>query len=427
LNQASLSAQLNASPQHLNLNQLALKLDDSALNGDLKIKNFAQPAVNFTLAIDQIDLDRYLAPVQEAGGAAKNTVVTPAGAAAAGVIGLPFDTVRKLNTLGSLRIGKLKAKNIHSSAVLITVDAHDGLVKLQPLSAQLYEGSYKGNVGLDVRGRIPKFSMDESLSGVQAGPLLKDLYNKDTLRGAATVSAKLNGQGNTSDEIVRTLNGQTAFSFTNGAIKGFNIAKLIRDATAQFQGVASAAGNELNQTDFTELRGTATINNGIVHNDDLSAKSPLLRVAGQGDINLVSEHVDYLVNVSIVNTLEGQQGKVLEELKGLTIPVKISGPFANLSYRPDVGTIITDKAKAKVQEKIQKKLGDKLKGKLPGGVLDNLLGNPASPSTDAPPAESFPADSADAPPADPAKSLPDDSSQDTPKEKLKDALKGLLN
>ncbi|MEO5573555.1 MAG: AsmA family protein [Gammaproteobacteria bacterium] len=426
LNLASLSAQLDASPQHLKLTRLALKLDDSAINGDLKITNFARPAINFALAIDQINLDRYLPPpVPEANRAPKGKVFTPASAAAAGVLGLPLDSVRKLNTQGSLRIGNLKAKNIRSSAVLINLDARDGLVRLQPLSAQLYQGTYQGNVGLDVRGAIPKFSMDESLSGVQAGPLLKDLYNKDTLSGTATVNAKLNGQGQTSDEIVRTLNGQTAFSFANGVIKGFNIAKLIRDATAKFKG--GAAGNEPNQTDFSELRGTATINNGIVHNDDLSAKSPLLRVAGRGDINLVSQQMNYLANVSIVNTLEGQQGRMLEELKGLTIPVKISGPFSNLSYRPDVGAIITDKAKAKVQEKIQEKLEGRLKGKLPGGLLDNLLGKPApsdapvgSSSTDA-----VSPGSADNPPA--AEPPADKPARASPEDKLRDALKGLLN
>jgi len=371
------------------------------LSGNLLIKNFSQPAFNFALVMDQIDLDRYLpAPA----GDAKGKAASPAGAAAAGVLGLPIEFVRKLNAQGSLRIGKMKAKNIRSADVLITLGAREGLVKLQPLSANLYEGRYKGNVGLDVRGATPSFSMDESLSGVQAGPLLKDLYAKDTLSGRATVSAKLKGRGSTNEEIVRTLNGQTAFSFTNGAIKGFNIAKLIRDASARLQGATPAPGTEPNQTDFSELSGSAAITNGVMRNNDLAAKSPLLRVAGKGDINLVSKHVDYLANVSIVNSLEGQQGKLLADLKGLTVPVRISGPFSNLSYRPDVGAILTDKAR----EQAQKKLEDKLKDKLPGGVLDRLFGKPAANPADAPsetPAN--PPASTDAPPAAPEKSLKD--------------------
>ncbi len=397
LTQASLSAQMNASPKHLNLDKLAFKLDDSTMSGTVQIKNFSQPAVDFSLVMNQIDLDRYLAPPAEN---AKGKAASPAGAAAAGVLGLPIDFVRKLNAQGSLRIGTMKAKNIRSADVLITLGARAGLVKLQPLSARLYEGRYKGNVGLDVRGATPKFSMDESLSGVQAGPLLKDLYARDTLSGRATVTAKLSGRGTTNDEIVRTLNGQTAFSFTDGAIKGFNIAKLIRDASARLQGAAPAPGTEPNQTDFSELSGTAVITNGLMRNNDLAAKSPLLRVAGKGDVNLVSRRVDYLVNVSIVNSLEGQQGKLLADLKGLTVPVHISGPFSNLSYRPDVGAVLTDKAR----EQVQKKLEGKLKDKLPGGVLDKLFGKPAADASDA--SADAPAN-ADTPPDPPQKNLKD--------------------
>ena len=102
-------------------------------------------------------------------------------------------------------------------------------------------------------------------------------------------------------------------------------------------------------------------------------RSPLLRATGAGTVDLVNEQLDYLLSAKIVGSLQGQGGKELEQLKGVTIPVKITGPFSKPSYKPDLSAVVSDqvkeKAKAQVEEKkkeVEEKLQDKLKGKLKG-------------------------------------------------------------
>jgi len=369
LAKATLTTQLEASTRDLKLSKLSAKLDDTSLNGTLSVRDFAKPAIAFELDVDEIDLDRYMPPAAEG----KGQKATPASGAAAGAGQLPLDTLRALNLNGTLRIAKMKASNIRSQDIRITVGAKDGLVKLHPLSASMYGGNYRGDVRLDARGKSPRYSLNESLTGVQASPLLKDYMGKDTLAGTANVSATLTAQGDDPLQVRRSLNGRTAFSFTDGAIKGVNVAKLIREAYARYKGQPPPADTGPNQTDFTELRGTATVTDGLVDNRDLSLKSPLLRVAGSGTANLVSEDINYLVKTSVVGSLEGQSGKAIEELKGITIPIKIAGKFADPSFSLDLNTLLKEKAKAEVEKKIEEKkeelrdkVGDKLKGRLKG-------------------------------------------------------------
>lgn len=115
------------------------------------------------------------------------------------------------------------------------------------------------------------------------------------------------------------------------------------------------------------------IANGVAHNDDLSVKSPLLRLGGSGDVNIGEGRVDYLVKATVVSSLQGQGGPELQALKGLTLPVKLYGPFDAIGWKVDFGGIISGVAKQKVEEKkaevtekakkkIQEQLGDKLKG-----------------------------------------------------------------
>jgi len=374
LTRAQAQLQLAGGAQALSLQPLTLKLDDSTVSGALHVKNFSQPGYTFTLDVDTLDLDRYRAPTPPPAALLERlNPLRSAHAAAPDTALLPVALLRTLNARGTLRVGQLKASNLRLNAVQTKLDARGGLVKLQPLSAKLYDGVYSGHLTLDVRGKTPRVALDDTLTGVQAGALLKDLIDKDRITGKATVSAQLSAQGNSTDAWLQSLTGRTAFNFANGAVKGVNIAKLVREARAKLNNEPVPPDSGPNQTDFSELRGTGTLTNGVLHNEDLAAKSPLLRVTGQGDIDLVRESMDYLVKVSVVNTLTGEGGKEMSDLRGLTIPVKISGPFENLSYRPDIEAMLSDTAKTKVQEKIderrqeieqdlQEKLQDKLKG-----------------------------------------------------------------
>ena len=123
------------------------------------------------------------------------------------------------------------------------------------------------------------------------------------------------------------------------------------------------------KTDFSELTASFKIANGVAHNDDLSMKSPFLRLAGAGDIDIGGGQMNYLAKASVVASSAGQGGQGLEQLKGLTVPVRLSGPFESLSYKIEFGSLVSDAAKAKVEEKTQEvkaKAEDKVKDKLKG-------------------------------------------------------------
>ena len=407
-----LSSEISGSKQSINTSDLQLTLDQSQLTGQFGINNFEKPAYTFNLTLDQIDADRYLPPAKEEGeDKTAKEVSTPASSAAGGSSELPLETLRDINAKGSLKIGKLKVSGINSENIVITIDAKDGLIKLSPLAAEVYQGKYQGNVNLDARGDSLKLAVDENLQGVQAGPLLKDLTGNDRIAGTANANVKLNGSGKDIDAIKQSLNGNGAFSFTDGALKGINIAEAIRQAKAVLSGQKAAETNEPVQTDFSSLKGTFTANEGIVNNQDLELMSPLLRVTGAGDIDLPREVIDYSVRVSIVGTAEGQGGKTLEDLKGVTIPVKITGSFDNPRPKVDLASVLKEQAtgeiKAKAEEKLKEKLGDGL-----GGLLGNKLGGESKSSTAEEPAT-------DEQTSDDADSADEPSEEDLLKEKLK--------
>lgn len=362
LGKASASLKLAATTDSVRLSDVQIHLDDSTLAGDLGVSNFAKPAIRFELHLDQIDVDRYLPP-----GADEEPVpVTPTTAAAAGAQMIPVETLRQLDVDGSIKIDQLKAYRLRSTDIEMKLVASAGVVRVHPARAKMYQGSYSGDIKLDVRGKQPKISLNEKLQAVQVGPLLKDLTGEDTLSGTTNGNATLVTTGQTPEQMKQTLNGKLGFSFTDGAVKGFNLAAMLRKAQAQIDGQPAPKETEPDQTDFSELSGTASVTNGVVRNRDLLAKSPLLRVQGEGDIDLPKETLDYLVTAKVVGSLEGQGGKGLTDIKGVPIPVQLSGTFSDPKYKIRLDKALQGsaekKVKEKVQEKLEKKFGDQFKG-----------------------------------------------------------------
>lgn len=347
LTKASLATSFDVGKDHAGVEKLAVQFDQSTLSGSASVKNFAKPILRYNLTLNEIDVDRYLPPPAES----KEKAVKAAEPEKP--VELPLKMMRGLDINGTARIGKLKVMNLRSEAITTTVNAREGLFRIYPLGAKLYQGTYSGNITFDVRGEKPLLGLDEKLTGVQAGPLLKDFMGKDYVTGKASVVAKITARGLEPSSIRQSLNGNASFSFVNGAVKGINIAQLIRDGYSAYK-KQPAAPERAKQTDFAELRGSVVIHDGLVINDDLSAKSPLFRIGGKGNVHLVKETIDYRVEAAVVGSLEGQGGKEISDLKGLTVPIKISGTFTEPKFSLDMASLFEAKARAALEAEKQK-------------------------------------------------------------------------
>ncbi|MFU8769668.1 MAG: AsmA family protein, partial [Desulfotignum sp.] len=338
-----LKTDFSGSATDIRLSHLAVVLDDTRMTGNLAIQEFSDPDIAFDLAVDRINADRYLPPADKGAAGKKQAArpVTPETAAAGAAVQIPVETLRALKLEAVLAIEELIVSGAALSQVRATVTARDGIVTTAPLTASLYQGTYDGKVVLDATGDIPGLVVDTSLKGVQVEPLLADMTQNARLRGTGDVTASVTTSGRDVDDLKRNLNGTLSFAFKNGAVKGFNVGKFLRGLKS-VRDSRTFAVSEQEETDFTELTGNPVVKNGVIFLDDLSGKSPALRVSGTGIVaDIVRETIDYKAMVTVVETSKGQAGGELAELAGVTVPIYIKGPLANPSIAPDIKEVIT--------------------------------------------------------------------------------------
>ena len=345
LKKAALKSQFTFGNDALSLKGFSAQLDDSTLSGTFALNNFAKPAYRFDLKLDRFDLDRYLAPTPAAPTDSATTpppTTAPAAPATPGAapVAIPIETLRALDAIGTFRIGQFKAFAIRSSQVVLNLKAKDGLMQFGPTQAQLYGGSYAGNISYDARSDNPVLNLNEQLTGVQLGTFLQDTQNFDKFSGTGNVTLKLTGRGTNAQAITASLNGSSSFAVQNGVLKGIDVRKIGKQIaetakTRRLEGLADVVPQAGDATPFQALRASAQIKNGIAFNEDLDLQGAGLKVSGKGSANLIESTVDYVANVN-------------------GFPLKISGPFAKLKYRPDWNAILKSQLDPRIEEEKQK-------------------------------------------------------------------------
>lgn len=332
-----------------------IALDDIKGSGEFRFDSSGQrPYAGGKLALEKVDLNPYLPPESAASksGDAKPAPGSPP-AASQGWSDDPIDLspLRQADADFDLTVASLIARKIKIGASHVVVTLKNGLLVANLADMALYGGSGKAKITADASQRTPAVALSFGLTGVEARPLLTDAIDFERIEGKANAALETQGRGGSQRQIISSLDGAGRFQFLDGAVRGLNLAAMLRNVSSAF---LDPAARKEQKTDFAELSGTYTIRSGIVTNNDMELKSPVFRVTGKGTVDLPQRRMNYRVEPKAVASLQGQGGA--SDVAGITVPVIVEGPWDNLSYRPDLAGAVGSAAKGKALEQLEKRI-----------------------------------------------------------------------
>ncbi len=363
LGRVALKANLKGDQKKFTVSDGILNLDESTLKFSLNASDFSKPNLAFDLNLDRIDADRYLPPKSEQQPAAEKPAQKQAP---------DYTPLRKLILDGRIQIGQLIVNRAKIEDLHLQIKAKDGIFNLDPLKLNMYQGKVSGVGNFNVQTNTPKSSLNLNVENIQAGPLLRDVLEKDVLEGVTNANIKLAMSGDDAPTIKKTLDGNGQVRFNDGAIIGIDLAGMVRNVKSAFGLEQKPAQRP--RTDFAELTAPFSIKQGNVHTPQTSLKSPLIRVIAAGDAHLVKETLDFRVEPKVVGTIKGQGDT--EERSGLMVPVLVTGTFSKPKFAPDLAGM----AKKQLEETILgsgqegQKLDKQGLEETAKGVLKGILG-----------------------------------------------------
>lgn len=227
-----------------------------------------------------------------------------------------------------------------------------GILKAGTANLGAYGGQVSGEVILDATSGAPSFAMHSDLVGVRALPLLQGLAEFDRIDGKLQAKLALRSAGTSQRALMANMQGTAFVSFQDGAIRGINVAQMIRSLTSgTLSGWQDNQNNSQEQsTDLSQLSASFRIDKGQAVTTDLNLIGPLVRVTGAGTIALDTKMMGFRVEPKLVMTTEGQ-GRTSDPV-GFGIPVMITGAWSQPRIYPDMAGVLDnpDAAYARLRE-----------------------------------------------------------------------------
>ncbi|MEC6882484.1 AsmA family protein [Photobacterium piscicola] len=366
------------------VSQLSINADGTQASGSGSYLATAIPDIRFALSSDNINLDSWLPAktavantnnsTTAAGAAAMNAPVATENNAKTSTAEPDLSALKNINLAGMIAIKQLTVDHANVTNVKVVTSIKQGVATINRFEANLYGGKVTGSAAIDVNSALPSYRLKNTISNVDLLSLLKAVANNNLLAGKANITTDLRGQGLSEANIRHNITGSIKVNVSDGAVYGVNIPDLLRNAKAKFKGQADTGTDTAKKTDFSALTTTLKLHNGTASTDNFKLASPLVAITGQGNTSLVNESIDLMINSEIVAS-----GKGLDEIKGIAVPIHVSGTWQQPKYNLNIKDLfknnaaLESKAKKEINRGLEKLLGDKAKDENIKNVADKLL------------------------------------------------------
>ncbi len=351
-------------------------LGSTNASGTLTLRNFSAPQVQFSLSADRMIVAEWQQMFPTVQPAPQKTavfsLVPPAYAAA------PEPSLLSRTTgTGTLAIGNIQYDQLVLTNARSNVSLDRGVIRLEPITAELYGGTQTGSVVLDTRPTPSVYTVTTKMNGVDANKLLSSVSSlKQTLYGLlAANSSGLSFSGANADQMARSLNGRLDLNLTKGKLAGIDILHQLSQVARFVGGGAQQA--DRGYTNLVQLTGNFDVRNGVAQTNNLKALIDGGTLGAVGAVNLadqsVNMHLTAVLSKAMSDSVGGTQvggfmNTALANNKGeLVIPIIVTGSLQHPSFAPDLEQI----AQMKLRNIIPTTADP---GALTGSILGTILG-----------------------------------------------------
>jgi AsmA protein len=371
------NSDIRFSQNSASLQNIALTLGQTNAGGTVALKNFEAPQVQFALNADKVNVTELqqifsATPAQPAKRASFWRLVPEASAQTKAEPSM----LTKITGGGTVAIGVIQYDDLLLNNAHANVTLDHGLIKMNPVTADVYGGKETGAITIDMRPAQPVYNVNLKTDKVDANKLISSVSDvKQTIYGLLASNVNASFSSSSSANIARSLNGNMAINLTNGKLMNLD---LLHELASVGKFVGNGFGAPKGFTDLVQLTGNFDVKNGLAQTNNLKAVIDGGTMAAAGLINLADQslnlHVTAVLNKAISQQVGGTQiggfmNTALANNQGeLVLPVIVTGTFQHPQVAPDVQQI----ARMKLDNLLPT---SKNPGQLTTGILGAILGN----------------------------------------------------
>lgn len=362
----SVSGQLSGNSDVIKLGGAVIKFDAIDATGDLQLAlSGARPKATGTLNTPALDLRPYMPP----------PATSSEGFPAWSKEKMDFTSLRNIDADLDISASNIYLNQMTFGQSEMDLTISNGRMTAEIPKMEMYEGNGSGRMVVNARSATPSFAGNFTMNKVDAEPFCVDVLSMDNLLGLGGFKFNFTASGASQAAIMNTIDGDGGFDVDDGAVKGFNIAKLARAAASFQSGInptavtsaISSARGPTEATDFSSFLSNFQMQNGVMTIPTISMDSPVLTMIGSGTVNLPQQTIDIRLQPRASLNVDGSGGR------GIAVPVRITGTFSQPKVNVDIQQLLKGEAGKRLRGVVDDALGDRIKDSPAGGLLDGVL------------------------------------------------------
>ncbi|MCX8956469.1 outer membrane assembly protein AsmA [Erwinia psidii] len=325
------------------LNNLALRANDSQLDGSVSGSLGSRPQMAVMLHSPLLNMDSLLGLESSVGSnvqgmAAQRTGPAPVIAQPEGdnhASSLLNATDGKLN----LKVDKMRWRGMDLDMVTLNATSKNGVLQLATFNGNAGHGSFSLPGTMDMRGPQTRVALRPVLQNIAVEPLLKAFDLPSSLSGNLSLNGDFNGNGMTVPSFRRAWKGTAELSLDNAQMNGLNFQQMIQRAVERGSNRVRGPDKTEATSNLQQIAGSATLNNGLLSFGDMRGHSTMLDYSGKGSINLSDQQADITFAVTVTQGWQGDS-ELVRRLQQTPVPLRIYGPWSALNYSLQVDQVL---------------------------------------------------------------------------------------
>lgn len=307
ISKANFQVAVNGSPEQIELSSINFTIDDTTLTGNTTITlATSNTPLRFVSNIqgNQINIDRYLAPVSETNEpeSANDETNTP----------LPLEELRSVNGQFALQFSEVIFNNLPITELQLSLSGNNGLWQINPLQADFYQGKLAAQGTVNARDTAAQIEWQADATNIDVNGLLKDVAEIDVLSGNLTGNIAGQSTGKTNQDLIDNLVATLAFSGEQLQLRDINIEQ-------QYCRIIEAikAGETSDQVDtidwptataFKQVVGQASLIESVATLDNFQAQVAYLLIAARGKVDIDTQDYDITFPITLTREQTSESG-----------------------------------------------------------------------------------------------------------------------
>lgn len=259
---------------------------------------------------------------------------------------------------GKVTASRMRLMKMNIGEVRADLHWQEGVLKIDPIKAQFYQGTLEGEVKGQNFFVMPHWSWNLRLDQIDVQALLRDVNDGDTkinIAGLGDLRIQAETYGKNRIEMMNQLNGIGDFNVAKGVLEGIDLNYYIKSAEAIIRNHSDQQIINEHRTAFNKLNGSFMMNHGQVETNNMLLTSQLFSVKAKGQVELLSRLLDVQMQV------KPEQN---DRIKWY-VPILLTGTLSHPEVRLDTMEIQQLLTGQQI-EKVKQKALDQIKKHVPG-------------------------------------------------------------